>query len=79
MPCRNNEVLFALFYFLGRILFGTWLVYVAQNLQTLPVLKYLRYCDTVSQLLDAFIRNDAAACESCRVRCGVGCCVLLPR
>ena len=47
MLCRNNEVLFASFYFIGRILFGTWLVYVAENLQTLPVLKEVRYCDTV--------------------------------
>jgi hypothetical protein len=74
MLCRNNEVLFASFYFIGRILFGTWLVYVAENLQTLPVLKEVRYCDTVLQLLDALIRNDADACESGCVRCGVVCC-----
>ena len=28
---RVNEVLFALSYFVGRILFGTWLVYVAHG------------------------------------------------
>lgn len=71
---RNNEVLFALFYFIGRILFGTWLVYVAENLQTLPVLKEVKYCDTLMQLPDALIRNVAAACESGCVRCDVGRC-----
>ena len=67
-------MLFALFYFLGRILFGTWLVYVAENLQTLPVLKEVKYCDTLMQLPDALIRNVAAACESGCVRCDVGRC-----
>ena len=31
---RVNEVLFALTYFVGRILFGTWLVYVAHGITT---------------------------------------------
>ena len=31
MARRVNDLLFALMYFVGRILFGTWLVYVVQG------------------------------------------------